>query len=1182
MSTLPSVAATKLPWRRVSRWKAQGPAMWSGVTGTSRPRQEAGEDRLLGMEAVLRLVKDDRVRAVHRAVADLEAAVRREAVHDEDVRAGEADQGLVEGEPAERLHPRLLLLLHPHGDPHVRVEDVRALRRLAGVVGDVDAAPVAFRGLPGQGGHVAVRLEPLGRRDRHRHPGHGTAEEDGGGDIVPVPDVGEPKALELPPALQDRQEVGDELARVLAVIEAVDHGDAGPLREFDHVLMPEGAEHDAVHIPGEDARGVRDGLAAAQLRVLGVEVHGVPAELGHADLEGDARPRRGLLKDHPQRPAAQGLVRLPRLQAALHRQGELEEPDEVLLDVEHGDEVALRHGRACPGSVKKVPLGKEPLALREDQGEGHEGQEGPGEQGAEDEDPRHGACGGDAPSVAQIALVGSVHTEQRGHPGAARAVHGGGCRWRRRGDRLLQGSACPAAEPGGVPALPAAPAELPVGPGTAGRRRSLGEPATRAVQGPVVHRTAAARARGHARQPGTGVKYLPPVGTGRVRGVARGAVSGQAGPPPTKDRAPGRRGRASPLSRCRGGRRPRPTGAAPGPGGGDGRWTGPLGGGVPPPPVGEAQSSSIPRRSDGRGRDRVAWFILRDCGSLDPSSKGARDPARRKFSVPAPRTTALSLTRPAGILRAGTGRQDGPSPVPVAPVTAMIKQAEGEVKPLDLEARVRDYWARTKSYSRTKKHRASGKEFYFCDGPPYTTGSIHLGTAMNKVVKDTVVRYTRMHDRNVRDQPGWDMHGLPIEVQVEKLLGIANKKEIESLGIEKFVERCRAHAQELRGRMTEQFIGLGVWMDWEHPYMTITNTYMEAAWWTLKRAHERGYLVEAHRSVNWCPRCETALAEAEIEYEDVDDPSVFVKFPLRGRPHESLLVWTTTPWTLPANLAVAVHPQYEYGKVRVVREGKAEFLWVLMERVPDLMKEAGVTEYEVVDTAVGHSMLGWEYEHPFREQVPHQASVQGQWIHKVLGAETVAKEDPGLVHIAPGHGPDDFEIGLRHGIAAFCPVDERGRYTDEAGTYAGKAIREANPEIVGFLQDRGLLFRHTTARHRYGHRWRCRTPLLFRTTRQWFVKVSELKDTMVREIQRVRWTPDWAGAARQMEWTQNLRDWCVSRQRYWGTPLPVWRCESCREIKVVGSTRELAEGKNYVAGMDFHRPWIDQVTFGCP
>ena len=519
--------------------------------------------------------------------------------------------------------------------------------------------------------------------------------------------------------------------------------------------------------------------------------------------------------------------------------------------------------------------------------------------------------------------------------------------------------------------------------------------------------------------------------------------------------------------------------------------------------------------------------------------------------------------------------------MPVAPVTAMIKQAEGEFKPLDLEARVRDYWARTKSYSRTKKHRASGKEFYFCDGPPYTTGSIHLGTAMNKVVKDTVVRYTRMHDRNVRDQPGWDMHGLPIEVQVEKLLGIANKKEIESLGIEKFVERCRAHAQELRGRMTEQFIGLGVWMDWEHPYMTITNTYMEAAWWTLKRAHERGYLVEAHRSVNWCPRCETALAEAEIEYEDVDDPSVFVKFPLRGRPHESLLVWTTTPWTLPANLAVAVHPQYEYGKVRVVREGKAEFLWVLMERVPDLMKEAGVTEYEVVDTAVGHSMLGWEYEHPFREQVPHQASVQGQWIHKVLGAETVAKEDTGLVHIAPGHGPDDFEIGLRHGIAAFCPVDERGRYTDEAGTYAGKAIREANPEIVGFLQDRGLLFRHTTARHRYGHCWRCRTPILFRTTRQWFVKVSELKDTMVREIQRVRWTPDWAGAARQMEWTQNLRDWCVSRQRYWGTPLPVWRCESCREIKVVGSTRELAEGKNYVAGMDFHRPWIDQVTFGC-
>ena len=511
----------------------------------------------------------------------------------------------------------------------------------------------------------------------------------------------------------------------------------------------------------------------------------------------------------------------------------------------------------------------------------------------------------------------------------------------------------------------------------------------------------------------------------------------------------------------------------------------------------------------------------------------------------------------------------------------MIKLAEGEYKPTELEARVREYWARTKSYAKTKKHRATGRDFYFCDGPPYTTGSIHLGTALNKILKDAVVRWTRMHDFNVRDQPGYDMHGLPIEVQVEKALGIVNKKDIEALGIEKFVETCRKFALDHKDRMTAQFANLGVWLDWDRPYMTIANRYMETAWWTLKKAHEKGYLVEAHRSVNWCPRCETALAEAEIEYEEVSDPSIFVRFPLRGRPHESLLVWTTTPWTLPANLAVAAHPQYEYGKVRIAKGDRVEFVWVLRERVDDLMQELGVTAHEVVDTALGQSLTGWEYDHPLQARVPHQQTVQGQWIHKVLSAESVAKEDTGLVHIAPGHGPEDFEIGLRHGIAAFCPVDERGRFTEEAGDYAGRAIREANADILNDLEAAGLLFRQATVKHRYGHCWRCRTPIFYRSTRQWFLKVTELKDRMVSEVKRVRWTPDWAGASRQMEWTANLKDWCISRQRYWGTPLPVWRCESCRDIRVVGGEKDLSEGSGYVAGMDFHRPWIDLVTFLC-
>jgi len=511
----------------------------------------------------------------------------------------------------------------------------------------------------------------------------------------------------------------------------------------------------------------------------------------------------------------------------------------------------------------------------------------------------------------------------------------------------------------------------------------------------------------------------------------------------------------------------------------------------------------------------------------------------------------------------------------------MIKQAEGDYVPAELEKRVSEFWSKARVYVKTRKMRAAGKDFYFCDGPPYTSGAIHLGTAMNKVIKDTVVRWRRMHDFNVRDQPGYDMHGLPIEVQVEKALGITNKKEIEALGVEKFIATCRQFAEQHRDTMTEQFQALGVWLDWANPYTTVTNQYLEAAWWTLGKAHDKGLLVEALRSVSWCPRCETALAEAEIEYEMVKDPSVFVRLALVGRPHESLVVWTTTPWTLPANLAAAVHPQFQYSKVRVALAGTTEFLWMLTDRVAALMKEWGVTEYESVDTAVGASLAGWEYEPLLADKVPYHTEVKGQWVHKVLNSDTVAAEDTGIVHIAPGHGPEDFEIGLRHGLPVFCPVDERGRFTAEAGAYASKPTRETNEEIVGDLEERGRLVRHATVSHRYGQCWRCRTPILYRATRQWFLKVTDLKPTMLEEIARVKWTPDWAGSSRQKEWTGNIRDWCISRQRYWGIPLPVWRCESCQEIRVLRSEKDLAQGAGYTAGMDLHRPGIDGITLPC-
>jgi isoleucyl-tRNA synthetase len=511
----------------------------------------------------------------------------------------------------------------------------------------------------------------------------------------------------------------------------------------------------------------------------------------------------------------------------------------------------------------------------------------------------------------------------------------------------------------------------------------------------------------------------------------------------------------------------------------------------------------------------------------------------------------------------------------------MIKQVQSNYNPPDLEKRVQKFWNDTNAYKKTKELRASGADYYFVDGPPYTTGYIHLGTAWNKTIKDTVVRFKRMQKHNVRDQPGYDMHGLPIEVKVEQAIGIKSKKDIETYGIDKFVNTCKEFALSHQVKMTEQFKELGVWMDWEKPYMTIAPSYIEAAWWTLKRAYDKGLLASSNRVISWCPRCETALAEAEIEYSDEKDPSIYVRFPLKGETGVSLLIWTTTPWTLPSNMAVAAHPDFRYAKVRYHKGAETDTVIVLESLIDQIGQLEGWEDIEVLQLIEGDDLVGLEYIPPLYDEVESQRSMSGKWVHKVIPSQTVEADMTGLVHIAPGHGPEDFELGKEFGLEPYCPVDEGGKFTKSVGArYFGMHVKKANAQIMEDLQDKGLMFHRGTIEHRYGHCWRCRSGIIYRNTSQWYLRVTEVKDLMLDEIAKVQWTPEWAGSSREYDWTMNARDWCISRQRYWGIPLPVWTC-SCGHMKVVGSTDDLEGAEGYTKGMELHRPWIDGVTLKC-
>ncbi len=510
----------------------------------------------------------------------------------------------------------------------------------------------------------------------------------------------------------------------------------------------------------------------------------------------------------------------------------------------------------------------------------------------------------------------------------------------------------------------------------------------------------------------------------------------------------------------------------------------------------------------------------------------------------------------------------------------MFKEVSASVDFPALERGILQFWKESRAFEKLVAKNKGNKRWSFIDGPITANNPMGVHHAWGRTYKDLFQRFKAMQGYEQRYQNGFDCQGLWVEVNVEKDLGFNSKRDIEAYGVENFVNICKERVLHFAGVQTDQSIRLGYWMDWDNSYYTMSNENNYSIWHFLKKCHERGLLYRGSDSMPWCPRCSTGISHHEIAtegYEEVTHTSVFVKFPLLDRPGESLLVWTTTPWTLAANVAAAVHPELTYVKVR---QG-GDVFYVSKGALANALKGA----HEVLGEVSGAEMDGWRYRGPF-DELPAVIEAKAPEAHRVILWKDVSDaEGTGIVHIAPGCGKEDFELGKQLGLPAIVPIDEFADYLPGYDWLTGQNAAAVPEPIVKNLTEKGLLLRAEPYTHRYPHCWRCHTQLVFRLVPEWFISMDGLREQITEIVKKIRWIPSW-GLERELDWLRNMDDWMISKKnRYWGLALPIWVCDSCDSFEVIGGEDELeeraVEGWEEFEGHTPHKPWVDAVKIEC-